>query len=206
MKNEFLKTIQVFSIAGEMLHEKLFHGQVTLTQTPSVNSPQILLALNLTSDSANPPPPPSKELSVSQQDTEIIHHHALSGSSDSTENSSAFDDQEIVEKVDFSFDQQVLDEIANSPDSPVDAAEVSKAEDFTLTHFYAMIYDTRKRQAAINVAEKEEEEPRAFLINNDRSISLKTISNLFPGTIGLKYRDPVSKRLTSLTCSKVEML
>ena len=50
----------------------------------------------------------------------------------------------------------MLDEIANSPDSPVDAAEVSKAEDFTLTHFYAMIYDTRKRQAAINVAEKKE--------------------------------------------------
>ena len=132
MKSEFLKT-QVFSIAGEMLHEKLFHGQVTLTQTPSVNSPQILLALNLTSDSANPPPPPSKEMSVSQQDTEIIHHHALSGSSDSTENSSAFDDQEVVEKVNFSFNQQVLDEIANLPDSPVDAAEASKAEDITAT-------------------------------------------------------------------------
>ena len=97
MKNEFLKT-QVFSIAGEMLHEKLFHGQVTLAQTPLVNSPQILLALNLTSVSAIPPPPPSKELSVSQQDTEIFHHHALSGSADSTENSYPLTTRKLLKK------------------------------------------------------------------------------------------------------------
>ena len=51
---------------------------------------------------------------------------------------------------------------------------------------------TRKWPDTLNVAEKEGDEPRAFRINNDGSISLKTISNHFPGTIGLGYRDPRS--------------
>ena len=63
---------------------------------------------------------------------------------------------------------------------------------------------TRKWPATINVVEKEGDEPHAFPVNNDgRSISLKTFSTHFLGTIGLKYRDPVSNILTSLACENM---
>ena len=55
----------------------------------------------------------------------------------------------------------------------------------------------------INVVKKEGDEPHVFRIKNDGSISLKTISSIFPGIIGLKYRDTVSKLLNSLDCENL---
>ena len=68
------------------------------------------------------------------------------------------------------------------------------------SHTYVV---TRERPATIHVAEKEGDDLHGFRINDDGSISLKTISSVFPGTIGLRYRDPVSKIITSLPCENM---
>ena len=55
----------------------------------------------------------------------------------------------------------------------------------------------------IHVAEKEGGELHGFRINDDGSISLQDISSVFPGTIGLRYRDPESKIIISLPCENM---